>query len=76
MKIVMCGLAVAVLLILGVTGVRADEAVFFGSEGQQAAACAQTLAAFLSLPGYKLANVQPVFSGVLYTIAGPSRNQH
>jgi hypothetical protein len=44
----------------------------------QAASCAQTLAAFLSLPGYKVVNVQPgAFSGgAFYTIAGPSRNQH
>ena len=39
--------------------------------------CAQTLAAFLSLPGYKVVNVQPGFNGgAFYTIAGPSRNQH
>ena len=52
---------------------------FFFLEGQQPTACAQTLAAFLSLPGYKVVNVQPgaTFSGGgFYTIAGPSRNQH
>jgi hypothetical protein len=52
---------------------------FFFLKGQQAASCAQTLAAFLSLPGYKVVNVQPGSSfsgGAFYTIAGPSRNQH
>ena len=51
---------------------------FFFLPEQPAASCAQTLAAFLSLNGYKLANVQPGPGGVgaLYTIAGPSRNQH
>jgi hypothetical protein len=50
---------------------------FFFLPGQQAASCAQTLAAFLSLPGYKVVNVQPgAFSGgAFYTIAGSSRNQ-
>ena len=50
---------------------------FFFFEGQQAVSCAQTLAAFLSLPGYKVVNVQPGFNGgALYTVAGPSRSQH
>src|SRR4030095_2453537 len=109
-KIVLSALTATVLLVLGVAGVSADEAVvlvctptlglgvptppvfvttcdrsagvpvacpppLFGLEGAQAASCAQTLAAFLSLPGYKLANVQPMGNAVLYTIDGPSRNQ-
>ena len=32
---------------------------FFFLEGQRATPCAHTLAAFLSLPGYKVVNVQP-----------------
>jgi hypothetical protein len=36
--------------------------------------CAQTLASFLSLPGYKLVNVVPSPSSGPNTIVGPSRN--
>src|SRR5262245_51487904 len=44
----------------------------FLGPGQEGVSCAQTLAAFLSLPGYKLANVQPSAGvSVLYTISGP-----
>ena len=49
--------------------------VFTGNPEEPFASCAQTLAFFLSLPGYKLVNVQSSSLGPVYTLVGPARNR-
>ena len=49
--------------------------IFTGSPDEQGVSCAQTLAFFLSLQGYKLVNVQSSSSGPIYTIVGPTGNR-